>query len=555
MTVFFYAHHAAVLLLVIAAAAGAGTLAAGTGEPLALRCALGLALWAEALFLLAAGGWLRTLPMLVLLLLAIAGGVWRSRSWPRIRRVPLLVSIAIGVPAFLLALHPPLAFDETLYHLSFVRDLAETGRLRFLAHLRFPVFPQFQELLCVPGYLLAGDAATHLLSLVEVGLTAWLAASWARRYAERATLLAAALFLGSPIVMHLGTILYVEGAMMLFVTAGFYTLDVALTDSRRAPLVFSAFFFAAACSVKYLGGFFALAALLVVLVRRRNEVLLFAGVIAAAALPTTIWLTLASGNPVFPFAAGLFGRSPWTLPLEPVRGGFWRNALRVPWDATFARELMNAQPPVTPLLIPIVLLVAAAAFRSRRARVLVGCAGVYVVLFTFLPRDSRYLVAFLPLFSVAAAVIATKQLPRVAPLATLAAVAPGVAYLVWRLTILGLPPVTPAERTAELAARIPGYTALMRPGESRVESRVYVCGGEQLQAYAPGQLLGDFAGLHPYARVLDGHGVLSARLRARNVRHFLLIKGRCHAALDPGLALLYEDAGAQLWRVQAGVPR
>jgi len=508
-----------------------------------LRCALGLVVWGEALFLLAACGWLRPVPMLVLLVVAVGGGMMRMATWPRFGVLPALGVIAIGVPAFLLALHPPLAFDETLYHLPFVRDLAETGRLRFLGHLRFPVFPQLHELLCVPVYLLAGDTATHLVSLVEVAFTACLAASWARRYTVQAAPLAAALFIGSPIVVHLATILYVDAALTLFVTAGCYALDLGLRESRRAPLVLSGLFLGAACSVKYLGGFFAVAALLVVLAARRRHVLLFVGAVLAAALPTTLRIFLGSGNPVFPFLSGIFGANAWALHLEPVRPGVWLDALRVAWDATFARERMNEQPPVTPLLIPMLLAIAAAAWRSGRARLLLLLAAAYLAVFMFLPRDTRYLVALLPLFSVAAAAIVATRLPRWTTAATVGAAAPGAAYLVWRLALLGLPPVTEEARTRELATRVPGYTALTRAGSSPV----YVCGGEQLQAYAGGPLLGDWAGLHPYARVLDGDH-LAERLRERKVVYLLVVKARCTTRID-GLALVYEDAGAQLWRV------
>jgi hypothetical protein len=551
MTLFFFAKHAVVLLLLIVATAGAGTLAVGSREPLALRCALGLAVWGEALFLLAACGWLRPVPMLILLVVAIGGGAASLRPHQGTEQSPeasgrFPVGLAVlAVPAFLLALHPPLAFDETLYHLPFVRDLGETGRLRFLAHLRFPVFPQLHELLCVPVYLLAGDAATHLVSLVEVAVTAWLLAAWGRRYSLQAGPLAAALFLGSPIVVHMASVLHVEAALMLFVAAGFYALDVALTESRRGPLILSGVFLGAACSVKYLGGFFAVAALLVVLVRRRHDVLLFAGAVLAAALPTTLWIAFASGNPLFPFLTSVFGPSQWALDLEAARAHPWIDALRVVWDATFARERMNQQPPVTPLLIPMVLAVAAAAWRNALARALLFMSAVYVAVYTFLPRDTRYLVAFLPLFSVAAAAIVAKRLPRLVPLATIAAAVPGVAYLVWRLTIMGLPPATAEARTTELAARVPGYTALTRAGSSRV----YVCGGEQLQYYAKGQLLGDFNGLHPYAEVLTSS--LSERLRERDVDYFLVVKARCTTPVEGGPVLVHEDAGAQLWRVPA----
>jgi hypothetical protein len=554
VTLFFFAKHAAVLLAVLAAAAGAGTLATGGREPLALRCALGLVLLGEALFALAALGWPRPGVIVFLVIVAIAGVAMQGRFVASVSKWWVVAYAAIGIPAFLLALHPPLAFDETLYHLPFVRSLARTGGLRFLAELRFPVFPQLHEMLCGPVYLLAGDAATHLVSLAEVMVTAAIVAAWGRRYTASAGPLAAALFIGSPIVIHLATILYVDAALTLFVAAGFYSLDMALTESRRAPLVFSALFFGAACSVKYLGGYFAVAALVIVVVARRRDALLFAGVTAAAALPTTLWLMITTGNPLFPFLPRLFGPNDWVLPPDAARPHVM-DALRVFWDVTFARERVNTQPPMTPLLLVVVLLVAAAAFRDRRVRAVILLAAGYLVIFAFLPQDARYLVPLLPLFCVAAAVIVARRWPQATAVATLVAIVPGAVYLVWRLAIVGLPPADAASRGAETAARVAGYTALIRAGASRV----YVCGGEQLQYFAGGTLLGDFGGPHSYARVLagaDDTATLAARLQRLDVDYFLAVKRRCEPLrMTGGLELVYEDAGAQLWRVQRGAPR
>jgi hypothetical protein len=544
----FFSIHLALFAVMVAAAAGAGTLAAGGEEPLPLRCALGLALWAEALFALAALHALRGLPIVALLLISLAGGAMRARFVARVSRWWPIAFAAFGVPLFLLALHPPLAFDETLYHLPFVRSLGRGGAFQFLGHLRFPVFPQFHELLCVPAWLVAGDAATHLVSLVELLVLMALIATWARRYTANAAPIAAALFIGSPIVLHLATVLYVDTALTLFITAGFFALDVALTESRRRPLVISAVFFGAACGVKYLGGYFAVAALIIVIVARRREALIFAAVTAAAALPTTIRIVIASGSPVFPFGARLFGANDWTLPPEPARANRVLDTLRVAWDVTFARARMDGQPPVTPLLIIIVLLAIAAALREVRARVVLLLVAVYLGIFAFLPQDTRYLLSFLPLLCIIAAVVIAKRWPKATAVVTLLALAPGAAYLAYRLAILGMPPATAETQSAELASRVAGYSALQRAGNARV----YVCGGEQLQAFAVGTLAGDFGGPYSYARILDSQtGTLATCVRTIGADYYLVIKSNCAARPTDGLELVYEDATSQLWRVSA----
>lgn len=501
------------------ALAGAGTLALDRRDPLALRMTLGLAMWGHALFFLALCGQLRPWPIVALAAVALAG------LRPE-RPHPILLA---ALPLAALALHPPLAFDETLYHLPFVRAVAESGRLQFFADMRFPAFPWLQELLCVPLFLFAGDSATHLVSLVEVMLTAALLADWGRRHDRRAGALAAAFFLGSPIVIHLAVTGYVDAALTLFVTAGAYCLDQA------RPLL-AGFFLGTSTAVKYLGGFFAAAGL-----RRRTAIPLI-----LAALHTTAWLFVTTGNPLFPF----FGSSAWALPLPHVP---WTTrllrTLLLPWNVTFARDQVNQQPPFTPLFAAALLIVAVAAVRDRRARFVAAITIAYIAAFSFLPQDSRYLVPLLPLLGVTAAVAVAKRWPRATTILAIVAIAPGIAYTAHRLHREGLPPRTPAQREAALARRIPEYATLRR-----ADGPVYVCGAEQLKYHAPHGLAGDHAGPNAFARVLTGD--VAANLQSIGMQYLLISKRACTPSPPTaGMQLVFEDAHAQLWRVQSSPSR
>jgi hypothetical protein len=132
----------------------------------------------------------------------------------------------------------------------------------------------------------------------------------------------------------------------------------------------------------------------------------------------------------------------------------------------------------------------------------------------------------------------------------LIAIAPGMLYAGYRLAIDGLPPSTPRQREEFLARRIPEYNALMHADLGRI----YVCGGEQLKYYARGQLLGDMSGPYAYDRVLAGAGdtaTIAASLRRIDARWFLVAKRACAPPRrDGGMDLVYEDAGAELWRVR-----
>jgi 4-amino-4-deoxy-L-arabinose transferase-like glycosyltransferase len=457
------------------------------------------------------------------------------------RSLRIALCALLLLPLVALALYPPIAFDETLYHLPFVQAIARDGAIRWHPDLRFPVFPILHELLCVPPFLLGGGSATHFVALLESILLAALLIRWGNRYAPHAGWLAAALFLGSPLVVHLATILYVDIALALCVAAGFYALD-------RERYALAGFAFGAACSVKYLGFYFAAAALVIVIVRRRSAIAPFAAAGAVTALPTTLWIWLQTGDPFFPFVKP----SAWTLPAGPPMP--WTERLTriatLVWDVTFARDRAGFEPPVTPLLALLVALTIAAAVRDARARWIAGLSAVYAVIFTFLPADARYLVPLLPLLCLIAAIVVARRWPRATVLLAVLAIAPGIAYAGYRLMRQGLPPLTSSQRESWLAARVPEYRALRRAGTERV----YACYGEHLKAYAAGPLLGDHAGPWSYNRILTGAGAtstLAARLRPLGVRYYLLRKRSCPPPrIDGGMELVYEDANAQMWRVQ-----
>jgi hypothetical protein len=294
------------------------------------------------------------------------------------------------------------------------------------------------------------------------------------------------------------------------------------------------FLLGVACGVKYLGGYFAVVALVLVLLRDRSAAAKFATWCAAAALPTTLWLLFTTGNPVFPFFDPTF-TAPHLIAFTPP----WR-AL---WDVTFARARMNFEPPITPLLIPAFLILIA------RARTIAVVALAYLAIFSFLPQDSRYLMPLLPLIAVAA----SAAIPNKRWLAWIA-IAPGVLYLGYRLYTLGIPPATPAEREAELIRRVPEYRAVTLAGRGTI----YVCGGEQLKDYAKGRLLGDFFGPYAYRHILDhlhDTAEISTRLRVIDAGYYLVAKRVCAPPRPTGgMELIYDDAGAQLWRVQPSQP-
>jgi hypothetical protein len=515
---------------------------------MALRLTIGLALAGQVLVVLGVFGLLRpwALVTVAVITLIVFHAEARRRGAGFLRLSPSPRETVLLIPLALLALYPPIAFDETLYHLPFVRAIASSGAINFFADIRFPAFPQFHELLCVPVFLLLGDTATHFVAVAEVALVAGVLIAWPE---QRTTgLLAAALVLGNPIVIQIGTVTYVDAALMLLVAAGAYCLD-------RHPAA-AGFLLGTACCVKYLGWYFAAAAFVYVLLfgtDRRRVVPLFAGCFVLAVLPMYGRIVALTGNPVFPFLPKFFGTSAWTLAL-PASTEHVSSALRLFWNVTFARDRLNFQPPYSPLFAISMLVTMIAATRNRRAAFLSAVCIGYIAIFTFLPQDSRYLLPLLPLVSVTAATaIAPLLSKRVLIVLSLLAIAPGVAYAGYRLWRQGPPPLTEARRRQYLEAHIPEYRALERRGAGRI----YLCGAEQLKYFGGDDLLGDVIGPYAnqtvFANAKNAEDLVRA-LRPLNIRYLLISKRRCRAAWQrfpspPFFERIYADDGAELWRV------
>lgn len=527
--------------------------------------------------------------------LAGEAGALLRRTSPR----GWLMGAVVLLPFTLLPLYPPTAFDATLYHLPFARAFVASGGVPFLVDLRFPVFPQANEVLFAQVMLFAPDIAAHGAQWLMTMLTAALAWQWGRDAfsSEAAGWLAATAFLGNPIVVHLAGSAYIEPGLTLFATAALYAARRWRGTGERRWLILSAAFAATAANTKYLGLFFVGVTGLAVLLGRMPErgararsldVLLFTTVAAGVLLPWYGRIFAYTGNPFFPFFPRLFGASPW----NPLRfqvlsagaaqpaGGFLDGVLsrlealgRLPWDLVFERGRYNGQPPYSPVymvLLPAVLLVA---LREPRLRRLLALAAAYILACFSLPADSRYLLPSVPLVSlaVAGAVVLLlnrfrqdRRFPRYRRVLIVGLCAafllPGWLYGLYRVRRQGPVPLTPAQREAYLVRRVPLYPAVAYLNRTRGNG--YTAWGlhaEHMVYYAQGRFLGDWIGPASFARVLAGRPdseTLYYRLRQHEVDHLLVVKKQQElefsedASFGRWFQRVYEDSHARVYRLR-----
>ncbi len=564
----------------------------GAVERWVVPTALGLAAFSHLGLLLGFAGLLKPVPVL----LAFTGihllghRVWRElpgelgelfrRTSPR----GWLAGTVVLLPFTLLPLYPPTAFDATLYHLPFARAFAASGGVPFLADLRFPVFPQANEMLFALVMLFASDITAHGVQWLMTMLTAALAWQWGRDAfsSTAAGWLAAAIFLGNPIVVHLAGSAYVEAGLTLFATAALYAARRWRGSGERSWLALSALFAATAADTKYLGLFFVGAVGLAVLLGRMPErgararaldVLLFAAVAAAVLAPWYGRIFAYTGNPFFPFFPRLFGDSAW----EPLRfqgfsgmGGAQPSRLitlaRLPWDLVFERGRYGGQPPYSPVylaLLPVVLL----AVWEPRARRLLALAVAYILVCFSLPADSRYLVPAIPLVSLAMAGALVLLLGRFGRYRRLLAAGlcagfllPGWLYGFYRVYRQGPVPLTMDQRKAYLTRRVPLYPAVVYLNRTQGSGyTAWALHAEHMVYYSRGRFLGDWFGLASFSRMLAGSPGSEAfhhRLRHQGVDHLLIPKEKQVLKIpeDDSFGVwfqkVYEDPHTRIYRLR-----
>lgn len=576
----------------------------GREERWALSAVAGLALVGFLLGLLALAGWFDRAAVLLLLaglqVVAVVMGPRQGldRDLPpkpgpaEANRLLWLPALGILPVALLLALYPSSAFDDTMYHLPLARSLAFHGSLVIEPQLRFPVFPLFHEVRMAALLVLGGSAgSTHFLACLELLLLACLVALWARQLsAPLPAALATALLLGCPLLVWLGSTAYVDLALALFTLATLWICSTRLATAHPGWLALAGGLAGVGAAIKYHGLFFLGAAGLAALVaswrqRRPAALATFLGAALLTAAPWYLRNVALTGNPVFPFATGLFGPNPWSMPASALAGPQGWSLAEPGWPGAseairglgaLAYELARlplslltdsvrplSVPPLSPFAALVLPLAGFVALVRRDSRWLASLALVYLTLWLLSVRDDRYLAPALGLLAVLAAQLIAPLLSRwessrpasgfrrwLPLLAIASLVAPAWGFAGLRVARRGWPPLLADKRQHYLDHWLPGHALLTCAGrELGPKATVYGLGTEQLQFYAPGTLLGDVNGPYRHDRVeplLVEPAGLEAELRGMGADALLLPVGRLTAS---PFELIDRCQGFELWRL------
>lgn len=563
---------------------GDGLSSMGERLPWALACGLG---WtAQGLFFLGlagllSAGWMALFAGLALLLCrdALASLLQisidlgrRARPAPGRAGAVTLGALGLGLPLIWPAFYPPISFDGGMYHLPFASRFLEAGRLVWMPEVRYPIFPQGAEMHFLPALAWLGDVAAKLTQTLPLFAVAVLLWREGRRFGSRRVgLWAAALWLGTPVVVRVGTQAYVDVSTALHVGAAFFAWfrwEEARkgAESRSVGTGRAGFWLALlglqlgfAAAVKYSALFFVLAAGFAMLgsglrlsPAHWKKTLLAATVaglwFSLAAAPWYGRIALQTGNPVFPFYTQIFGDNPWRhshddrsladrTADDSTGSGVLQAAsdlVTVPWDSWFERDRFHRQAPLSPffvVLVPWLLWPALASPLGRRILILSLAYGFF---WTTTEQDLRILFPILPLLGLAAALaldrlgsrVGRLRRPAVVWLAAGLFVAPGWLFSVYQAQRLGPLPTDEAARHVFLARNLDGYTEMRRLETLHGDDfSVYVLYGEHLRHVCAGRMLGDWFGPERFERVLESASTaqgLHAELRSMDVGYFMV---------------------------------
>ncbi|MAJ47748.1 MAG: hypothetical protein CBC35_10865 [Planctomycetes bacterium TMED75] len=390
-------------------------------------------------------------------------------SWAAAPALAVLFVAACSAPGWLWQTEFG-GYDALSYHLQLPREWFIQGQILTPTWNVYGGFPSFVEgaylhLMVIDGGPLATAITAQLLHASFALLTAATTAAAIGRWFDRSYMgFGFALCLGVPWLIVVGSLAYNEMAASLMGATAMLLLVPRTQEPRvsnsgglAAVGITAGLLAATACGAKLTAfGFIALPIGYLMLRRlqpRGWRIAVPLGLLAGAVVLAPWWIRnmLATGNPVFPFASGLFGNGHFSgeqmtrFQNAHASGLGFFGRLGELWHQVFAfgfganptpGEPWRPQWSLLPLIATAGIVVGILRERSRRTGidllVMLGCGVVFWLFFTHL--KSRFLVPAIPLMVAAATLLLPARLPSLRAGRPLL----GIALLIWCMLPLWL---------------------------------------------------------------------------------------------------------------------
>ncbi len=491
----------------------------------------------------------------------VAKRFWQYRKnssfWPMV--FALSAALLLLFPVFRMPLYPPTLWDSLMYHLPIAKLDVQTHSLAYSPYIRYPAFPQLNEMLFALMLLLKDDVSAQLIQflmtlLVAIGLFAW----GRRLFSVMTGIWAAAIWLSNPFVLVVSASAYIDAGLTLFICLGAYGFSNWLQTRHTCWLGVSGTLFGFGAASKYLAlpplCAFGLV-LLFLSLREKNfrPLLVFTATAVAIAVPWYVRNYYYTGNPFWPYFGSIFGYQPWSaedlkglvheqyLNQSPPRS--FLSFLLLPWNISFRLlELFHMDAParMSPAYFFALPFLAAYAIFNKYARVMLIGVFVYTVFWFLTFQAIRFLfpaVAILGLAAMAACVHFVERIPALGSKhpGMLAALVAALLFLPgWKYGVVvrreATLPISSEQRNSYLARKFPQYPAYHLLNEKYGANYVlYAPGDEEMTYFAEGAFRGDFFGparCMPIIRALSESGTAVYEKLEETGASFLLLNER-----------------------------
>jgi len=354
----------------------------------------------------------------------------------KIHRIWVLIIIAsIGV-MIIGALAPETAFDSLWYHLTLPKLYLNEHGIRFVSGglLHYSGMPKLAELLYVPALSFHSEILAKLIHMSFGLLTGIVVYILGKRYTDRRFgIIALVIFLGNIVVLWEATTAFVDLARAFFEIMAFWGLIEFIQKDKKKWLIESALLMGLAIETKLIGVTTLVVYCLVILffykkvpiAFRIKSMVMYAFFAMLIPLPWLIFAYIHTGNPLYP----LF--SPYLVDLGKA-------TLQFPMVVLSPFKVFISSPdplsPVYLLLAPLFFMIRKNLSQNEKLLFITIAMALVAWMVTPQTGGGRFMVPYLPLFSIASSVILyrTQQFKSVALYSLIAIIAVSGISLIYR---------------------------------------------------------------------------------------------------------------------------
>lgn len=308
------------------------------------------------------------------------------------------------------ALGPELAFDALWYHLTLPKLFLLKQTLVFIPGglLYYSAMPKLAELLYVGGLAFGGDVYPKIIHWLFGLLILVLTYKTSRLFvSKKLSLFACVVFYANLVVAWESITAFVDLIWTFFASVCIYLFLRNITEKKKTFQYLVGIFIGLAISVKILavGSLFLVLLTMVYIKLYRKKIyplekkdffiVTFGAVVIP--LPWFIFSILHTGNPIYPLFSFLF---PYSFPVFSTK-----NIIE-----TFSVFLF-ASDPISPIyILCLPLIIAYYKHFSQKEKITVYLAGIALAILFLTPKSGggRFILAYLPLFSVIVALVLSK---------------------------------------------------------------------------------------------------------------------------------------------------